>query len=212
MTASGNLKTGLQRLSSDLRPDHWTELELRSAGQWPATLRVIILSGIFLVVLIAGYLLLISETYLRLEQLSTQKTALMTKLESRSFLAANLDAYRRMTEEAEQRLKLLSKQIPDQAGIPEFIQQLQLISDQHQIQLQRVTPSPVIDQHSYQVHPIQLELSGSYHQLGQLTASLIRMERLVTLHNYSIHLTPGAEPDDLNILLMIRIYYQPLSD
>ncbi|MBB1487936.1 type 4a pilus biogenesis protein PilO [Oceanospirillum sediminis] len=210
--ASGDLKTHLKRLSSDFSPDHWTVLEFRSAGQWPVTLRIIILFGIFLIVLIAGYLLLIRDTYLRLEQLNSQKILLTTKLESRSFLAANLDAYRQMTKEAEQRLKILSKQIPDQAGIPEFIEQLQLISDQHQIQLLRVTPSPAIHQHSYQVHPIQLELSGNYHQLGHLTASLIRMERLVTLHNYSIHLNPDAETDSLKILLMIRIYYQPSSD
>ena len=160
--------------------------DLDSIGSWPLAVKVIIWLLIFIGALALGYFLHVTELQKELDRIVVQETNLRTDYEEKFFQAVHLDAYRLQQKKMEETFEAILSQLPSDTEIPG------LIEDITQVGLENGLEFSSIDLQSEAVHefyiekPIQIVVSGGYHNLGSFVSDVADLSRIVTLHDFTI--------------------------
>ena len=95
-----DLKTTLSTSVYELKTFDWSSIrDPASVGMWPAPVKFLIATLIFVICLVAGYWFDIKALQENLQRVATEEVGLRTEFETKAVLASNLEAYRaRMAE------------------------------------------------------------------------------------------------------------------
>lgn len=93
--------------------------------------------------------------------------------------------------------------LPEDPEIPAFLADLNRISDLSGLRMSAVTPQPHQSEEFYVRVPVQLALSGKYHQLAKFFHNISRLERAINMED--IHLRdPKTTGDDTVLAVEVR--------
>jgi type IV pilus assembly protein PilO len=162
------------------------ELEIENIGGWPLFVRIWIISGVFVVTLIAGYMIELSDQWNALGILQDKREELKKSFEIAQHKVANLNAYKQQVKLVEAELEKLTELLPqanEEAGLLEDISQKASSSS---LQFVSIMPEKELSREFYIESPIQLTLSGSYQGMGEFVSAISNMQRIVTLHGFTI--------------------------
>ncbi|WP_028301285.1 type 4a pilus biogenesis protein PilO [Oceanospirillum beijerinckii] len=179
------------------------EIDFKNAGSWPRPGRFLTLITIFTLTLILGYQLYIKPLEHQYQQTKALEKQLIQAYEIKALQGANLIAYRQQMSEIQQLIKTLSSQLPDDNAIPELIEQIGELAQNNRVEIQSLKLQPIKDNKIYLAQPIDLEISGSFHNLSLFVASITGLQRIVTLHDFSL------KPDTklLNLRIQAMTYH-----
>lgn len=166
------------------------ELEFDSIGSWPLLIRTIVMSLVFVVTIIAGYLFDLSDAWDAMSTVQQQRIDLEKTFENAQHKVANLDAYKEQVRLVENELQKLTQQLPqnnEEAGLLEDISKEASLSG---LQFVSIIPGKEQTKEFYVENPIELTLSGSYNGLGEFVSTISNMQRIVTFHEFSITRSP----------------------
>lgn len=169
---------------------NFRELEYDSIGSWPIPLRRAVLFLIFIVVLITGYFQDISGL---MDSYSNQKKkieALKEKYEDAHNKVSNLNAYKEQMKNIQKTFDTLKRQLPtmksntnNDAALLEEISQQSFVSG---LKFKYMKPEPIVEKGFYIEYPIELSVSGNYHNIGEFVSNISNMPRIVTFHDFTL--------------------------
>lgn len=184
--------------------------DLNNVGSWPMAIKVIIWLIAFVGALAGGYFAHVTNLQSELAKTQAREGVLKQDFESKYFEAAHLDSYRRQQIEMEERFETILRQLPSDTEIPGLIEDITLVGLKNGLAFASIDLQPELQREFYIEKPIQIVVSGTYHDLGAFVSDVADLSRIVTLHDFSIvpegrRAAGGAQQDESTGVLRMSI-------
>lgn len=162
------------------------DIDWQNMGSWPLVGKAAFCLLLLLGVAALGYFALIKDEELRLERLNVLEISLKKDFESKAFRVANLEEYREQMIEMETRFGSLLKQLPKDTEVPGLIDDISTAALNAGLDLKAIDPQDMKSTEFYKELPINIEVSGDYHEMGAFVSGVASLPRIVTLHDFDI--------------------------
>ncbi|NKB33403.1 MAG: type 4a pilus biogenesis protein PilO [Pseudomonadales bacterium] len=192
-------------ITGDLQNFDWNDLQdVDTIGVWPGPVKAIILLIIFAACLTAGYFLRVQNLQTQLATVAAEEDQLRIEFEQKAFLASNLEEYRAQTVEMEAAFNELLRQLPSQTEVPGLLDDLGTTGEGSGLEVDNIQLADEAVQEFYIEAPINIDVIGDYHDFGTFVSGVASLDRIVTLHDFSI----STRGDDtfLDMQILARTY------
>lgn len=182
------------------------DLDFNNMGAWPGALKVIVGVLLLVILLFAGYHFHLKDLQANLERAEAQEVTLRQDFSTKSFRAANLEAYKQQLEEIEERFGELIRQLPSDTEVPGLLEDITQMGLNSGLEFESITLQPEIATQFYVELPIRIVVQGAYHDIGTFVSSVAGLPRIVTLHDFNIAPVNDANPDLLKMSILAKTY------
>jgi type IV pilus assembly protein PilO len=198
----------IQAIIEDIKNIDPTEIRLDNIGRWPLIVRVLMCLGAFVAVIAVYFYFVISNSNSTLESTIAQEAELRETFESRSYEAANLEAYREQRVELDERLQTLIGQLPKDTEVPGLLEDITETGLSSGLAIESIQLQNE-QSHDYYVElPISINASGGYHDFATFISGVSGLPRIVTLHDFEITKN-GSSLLNLSITAKTYRYREP---
>ncbi|EXJ10331.1 MULTISPECIES: type IV pilus inner membrane component PilO [Nitrincola] len=167
-------------------------LDFNAAGNWPVGVKFIAYLLVFGVVIGLGIHFYVVDKEAILEREIRQEPDLRAQFESKAFQVARLDTLRLQMADVEERFSEILKQLPTEKEVPGLLEDISDIGRNAGLNIELIALQPEVKEQFYIGLPINIQVSGTYHQMGEFVSGVSAIERIVTLHDYSIREVAGS--------------------
>lgn len=179
----GALRDGIdfRRLAEDFRG-----LDPQDPGMWPAAPRVVV-AVCLLLLTVAGFWWFDWQGQVEtLEARQTEEVQLRESWVTKKRQAVNLEEHRRQLAEIDRQFGALLKQLPNRAEMDSLLSDINQAGLGRGLQFELFKPGADVIKEFYAEMPIDVRVTGVYHDLGEFVADLASMPRMVTLNDVGI--------------------------
>lgn len=194
-----------QDVIEDLRGLDLSELNAENIGSWPLAVKVIAWVLAFVLVMVLGYFYNISDLRQQLAQVEQKETELKKEFEDKAFKAANLDALRTQMKEMEESFGALISQLPSDTEVPGLLEDITNKGVESGLEIKSIKLQPELAKEFYIELPINIEVTGTYHDFGTFVSGIAGLPRIVTLHDFKMTSDPKT-PGVLSMSISARTY------
>ena len=181
-----NLNLNLNQLGADLA-DQFRGLNDRHPGQWPLAPRVLCAVGVAAAVMVAGYFGYWSSQFEEQEAGAQAELKLRDEYKLKTMQAVNLDALRAQKVQVDQYVDRLQKQLPSKAEMAALLTDINQAGSGRGLQFELFKPAQVVVKDYYAELPIDIKVTGSYHDIGAFAGDMANLPRIVTLNNMALN-------------------------
>jgi type IV pilus assembly protein PilO len=182
-------------------------LDANDVGRWPLPFRVAVIAIVFLLVTGLGiYWFIVKDKAPQLERAQAEEQELRTTFENKQRKAANYDAYKQQLAQIEQSFGTMLRQLPGETEIPSLIVDISQTGLAAGLQEKLFVPQAEIPRDFYAEKPIQIRLTGGYHEMGNFVSGIAALPRIVTLHDINIRQESTDSFDDLSMEVTAKTY------
>ena len=182
-------------------------LDINDVGRWPLAFRAAVIVLIFVLVLALGiYWFIVKDKAPMLERAQQEEQELRTTFENKQRKAANYDAYKAQLAQIEQSFGTMLRQLPGETEIPSLIVDISQTGLAAGLQEKLFVPQAEIPRDFYAEKPIQIRLTGGYHEIGNFVSGIAALPRIVTLHNITITREDDEGYDNLSMEVTAQTY------
>ena len=174
--------------------DDFRNLNEQDVGTWPLAPRLATLVGLFILILVGGWWFLWNEQLETLTAREQEEVKLKDEFIAKKTQAANLDLYRQQLNEIDRSFGALLRQLPSKSEVEALLVEVNQSGMGRGLQFELFKPNQEIVKDFYAELPINVKLTGQYHDFGAFAADIARLSRIVTLNNISI--TGSAQAKD----------------
>jgi type IV pilus assembly protein PilO len=205
MKTLGDVKQYAQRSLNELKTFNWNDLsDPASIGAWPGPVKLVLCALLFVAALGAGYWFHIKALQAELARVAGEESGLRADLESKAVLAANLAAYRQQMVEMEESFGDLLRQLPGQTEVPGLLEDITFTGLGSGLEFSTIALQSEVTAEFYIELPINIVVTGGYHDLGAFVSGVSSLSRIVTLHDFAI--SAGENPSELTMTITARTY------
>lgn len=162
-------------------------------GQWPIVPRVLCAIGVAFAVIAAGWFLYWSDQMDEIDRAVAEETTLRDAYKIKVQQAVNLDALRKQKEQVNQYVSTLEKQLPSKAEMDALLSDINQAGLGRGLQFQLFKPGQVVVRDYYAELPIEIKVTGNYHDIGAFTSDIANLPRIVTLNKLNLVAGSGGE-------------------
>ncbi|MCU7810893.1 MAG: type 4a pilus biogenesis protein PilO, partial [Candidatus Thiodiazotropha sp. (ex Notomyrtea botanica)] len=162
------------------------ELDLSNIGIWPMPVKIVLVLIACVLVAVAGYYLDTESQLMRLETVEKKEMTLRKDFEVKQAKAANLNAYRKQLEEMKQSFGTMLRQLPNKTEVAELLVDVSQTGLASGLEFELFKPQAEVPREFYAELPIQLKVTGEYHEFGNFISGLAALPRIVTIHDVKI--------------------------
>ncbi|MEX0605640.1 MAG: type 4a pilus biogenesis protein PilO [Marinobacter sp.] len=181
------------------------DLDVNNAGIWPAPVKAIVVLIVFGLILGGGYWFFIKDQYTKLAGVEKTELELRQQYEQKAYKVANLEVFKNQMVEMEETFGALVKQLPSDTEVPGLLEDITNTAVGSGLELQEIKLQSEQRRDFYIELPINIQVSGTYHELASFVSSVASLPRIVTLHDFTIKPTSG-ESDRLDMQVLARTY------
>ncbi|MET1069464.1 MAG: type 4a pilus biogenesis protein PilO [Pseudomonas prosekii] len=169
-----------------LRKIDINDLDTNNIGSWPPAIKAA--AGILLMVLVLGlgYNFYISDLENELDLKREEETTLKEQFASKASLAANLELYTQQMKEMENSFGVLLRQLPSDTEVPGLLEDITRTGLGSGLEFEEIKLLPEVTQQFYIELPIQITVTGAYHDLATFVSGVAGLPRIVTLHDFDL--------------------------
>lgn len=194
----------IQNITNDLRNFDWNDLQdVDTIGIWPAPVKVIIILTIVIGCFAGGYFFHIQNLQAELQGVVGEEGTLRVEFEQKAFLAANLEEYRAQTVQMEESFTELLRQLPSVTEVPGLVDDVTQTGEGSGLEFSNLDLPAEEIQEFYIEIPMNLDVVGDYHDFGTFVSGVASLDRIVTLHDFSI---TARNDSFLNMSIVARTY------
>jgi type IV pilus assembly protein PilO len=106
--------------------------------------------------------------------------------------ARQLPQFRRQVTELQARLESLRAVLPEQKDVGDLLRRIQTLAMQSSLQIKGFKPAPIVTKQMHAEWPINLELDGTYHNLGRFFDQVGKFSRIINVSG--IHIKAKDKP------------------
>ncbi|WP_152208374.1 type 4a pilus biogenesis protein PilO [Marinobacter changyiensis] len=181
------------------------DLDVNNAGIWPAPIKAIVVLIVFGLILGGGYWFFIKDQYVRLAGVEKTEMELREQYEQKAYKVANLEVFKTQMVEMEETFGALVKQLPSDTEVPGLLEDITNTAVGSGLELREIKLQSEQRRDFYVELPINIQVSGTYHELASFVSSVASLPRIVTLHDFTIKPKSG-ESDGLDMQVLARTY------
>ena len=167
----------------------WDELKRlnpKDIGIWPAPAKYGAVALLFLLLTgLAAYLGWMPQ-YDELEAKKKQEETLRQEYAAKKGQAINLDLYVQQLKEVEQQFGALLRQLPSKLEMDALLSDINQAGLGRGLQFDLFKPSAERLQDFYAEQPVDVRVTGSYHDIAAFTSDVSQLSRIVTLNDIAI--------------------------
>ncbi|MBC3930906.1 type IV pilus inner membrane component PilO [Undibacterium curvum] len=155
-------------------------------GLWPIAPRMAAACGVLAVVLGLGWFFYWSTQTEEIEARQQEELSLKQQYRDKMQQAINLDALKDQRALVQQYVATMEKQLPSKAEMDALLSDINQAGAGRGLQFDSFKPGVPVIKDYYAELPIDVKLSGNYHDLGEFVSDIAKLPRIVTLNNLSI--------------------------
>ena len=166
--------------------ENFRRLNPREIGIWPWGAKLFVLFLLFFVLMIFAALLDWRDQWDQLEAGQKEEETLRQSWVVKKQQAVNLDAYRQQLKDIEQQFGALLKQLPNRSEVDALLTDINQAGLGRGLEFELFRPGAQRVADFYSELPIQIKVTGSYHDMGAFASDVAQLSRIVTLNNITI--------------------------
>lgn len=155
-------------------------------GQWPVLPKAAAWIAVAVLMVVAGWFLLLTGANDELEAERAKEPTLKQDYRGKLAQAVNLEELRKQKLQVEEYVTQLEKQLPGKAEMDALLSDINQAGLGRGLQFELFRPGQVVVRDYYAELPIAIRVSGRYHDIGNFAADVANLSRIVTLHGLSI--------------------------
>jgi type IV pilus assembly protein PilO len=175
----------MKQLGADVA-SQFEGLQGRHPGLWPLAPRLLCAAGVMAAVLGLGYYFYWSGQFEEQDTLAAQEQTLRNDYRAKMAQAINLEALEAQQQQVNRYVERLEKQLPSKAEMAALLSDINQAGLGRGLQFELFKPGQVAVRDYYAELPIDIKVTGSYHDIGEFAADMAKMPRIVTLNNLSL--------------------------
>jgi type IV pilus assembly protein PilO len=158
----------------------------RHPGQWPLLPRALCGVAVLLAALALGWFLYWDGQLQELSMGEQEEQRLRDAYKSKVQQAVNLEALRKQKEQVGEYVATLEKQLPSKAEMDALLSDINQAGLGRGLQFELFKPGQVVVREYYAELPIDIKITGNYHDVGAFTSDIANLPRIVTLNNLNL--------------------------
>lgn len=161
-------------------------LDGRHPGQWPLIPRLMCGLITLVVVVILGWFAYLNGQQEELNNGEQEEVRLREAYKQKITQAINLNALRKQKEQVSEYVSTLEKQLPSKAEMDALLSDINQAGLGRGLQFELFKPGQVVVKDYYAELPIDIKISGGYHDIGAFTSDIANLPRIVTLNKMNL--------------------------
>jgi type IV pilus assembly protein PilO len=167
--------------------DQFKNLDPRDPGAWPPLPKAMLLVFVLVGIVVLGYFLDWQEQLDELDAGRVQETKLKDEYVNKEQQAINLDLYRQQLREIDSSFGALLKQLPNKSQMDALLVDINQAGLGRGLQFDLFKPAPAETKREFYAElPVQLKITGGYHDMGQFASDIGQLSRIVTLNDIAL--------------------------
>jgi len=166
--------------------DDLKNIDLQDPASLPIPIKILGIALVCVVLLFLGYYLWIADEIQQLETEQKQEETLKETFLGKKAMAINLPAYKQQMEEMHQVFGALLRQLPNKTEVPNLLVDITQAGVGRGLNFVLFKPNAERPQEFYAELPINIKVSGGYHEMGQFVSDLAALPRIVTVGEIQI--------------------------
>ncbi|MHC8348342.1 type 4a pilus biogenesis protein PilO [Pseudomonas sp. RT4P38] len=169
-----------------LRKIDINDLDTNNMGSWPPAIKA--LAGILLMILVLslGYSFSVSDLQSHLDLKREEESTLKEQFANKAHMAANLELYTQQMKQMENSFGVLLRQLPSDTEVPGLLEDITRTGLGSGLEFEEIKLLPEVTQPFYIELPIQITVTGAYHDLATFVSGVAGLPRIVTLHDFDL--------------------------
>ncbi|MES3024517.1 MAG: type 4a pilus biogenesis protein PilO [Pseudomonadota bacterium] len=164
----------------------------RHPGQWPIVPRVLCGIGVVVGVVALGYFTYLSAQFEEQATKAGEEVKLREEYRNKMAQAINLETLVEQKKLVDQYVDKLQKQLPSKAEMDELLSDINQAAVGRGLHFDLFKPEAPVVKDYYAEQPIDIKVTGSYHDIGAFAGDIANLPRIVTLNNMSLTTKDGV--------------------
>lgn len=184
----------------------FNEIDWDRIGVWPFPAKMFVCLLACFVILFGCHFLVVKDKNRLLKSAQNQEVQLKKEFETKAYEAANLDRYRLQMQEMSGTLNALVSRLPSSIEVPGLLDDIDDKAIESRLNIDSVDPQQEVTTEFHIELPIQIDVTGGYHEFGAFVSGIAGMPRIVTLHDFTV--TQKSEDTGLLSMAIIAKTYR----
>jgi type IV pilus assembly protein PilO len=168
------------------------ELDFENIGGWPLSFRLAATLLVFLIVSGGSFYYFSLDKIAELEKVENKEQPLKEEFRIKQGKASNLEAYKKQLVEMKKRFGSMLRQLPQKTEVAELLVEISQTGLSNNLEFSLFQPSGEIRKEFYAELPVNIMVTGSYHDFGGFATGIAALPRIVTIHDVNMNTTDGA--------------------
>ncbi|MEJ5060396.1 MULTISPECIES: type 4a pilus biogenesis protein PilO [unclassified Pseudomonas] len=190
----------------NLRKIDINELDTNNIGSWPPAIKVLVGVLVMILVLSLGYSFSTRELEGLLQLKREEESILKEQFATKSHMAANLELYTQQMKEMENSFGVLLRQLPSDTEVPGLLEDITRTGLGSGLEFEEIKLLPEVTQPFYIELPIQITVTGAYHDLATFVSGVAGLPRIVTLHDFDLAPADPESGAKLRMSILAKTY------
>ncbi|WP_047397021.1 type 4a pilus biogenesis protein PilO [Chitinibacter sp. ZOR0017] len=184
--------------------DDFKNLDPKDAGNWPLVVQLTSAVVLVAVVVAAGVFYFWQPQFDELDAGVQQEEQLKQQYLEKKKKAINLEAYRQQLLEIQQAFGALLKQLPNKSEMETLLTEINQAGVGRGLMFELFKPGSEVKTAEFAEMPINIKVTGSYHDLSAFVSDVAQLSRIVTLSD--IKLSVPKDPSLLSMEATVKTY------
>jgi type IV pilus assembly protein PilO len=173
--------------------DDIRRLNLRDVGNWPVLPKAAALVIVFVAILGLGAALDLKDQYDALDRAKADEAKLREQYTAKKAKAINYQLYVQQLTEIEQSFGALLKQLPNKAEMDALLTDINQAGLGRGLQFELFKPAAQEKMADFYAElPINVKITGNYHDMGAFASDVAQLPRIVTLNDVVVSNEKGV--------------------
>ncbi|HEY8023739.1 MAG TPA: type 4a pilus biogenesis protein PilO [Burkholderiaceae bacterium] len=159
----------------------------RHPGQWPLIPRLMCAVLVFVAVIAAEWFIWSDGQMDELDAGQQAEVKLRDEFKSKVGQANNLDALRQQKAQVGEYVQTLEKALPSKSEMDALLEDITHAGLGRGLQFEYFKPGQPVVKDYYAEQPIDIRVTGNYHDIGQFSSDIANLPRIVTLNNLTVN-------------------------
>ncbi len=169
------------------------ELDFENIGSWPLGARIIAAVIVFALVLGGGFYYFIQDSIAELEKVELKEEPLKKEFREKQGKASNLEAYKQQMADMEKRFGSMLRQLPQKTEVADLLVEISQTGLSNNLEFSLFKPLEEIRKEFYAELPVNIKVTGGYHDFGNFASGIAALPRIVTIHD--VQMKPVSEKE-----------------
>ena len=185
--------------------------DLKKIGTAPLPIKIAIIAILCIAMLVAGYFLDTTEQTAELDKVISEEQQLRQVFAGKQAKAANLEAYKQQLEEMRTSFGTLLRQLPNETEIETLLTDISQTGISSGLEIDYFKPIGLRPKEFYSEYPIQLKVTGRFHEFAEFISGVAALPRIVTVQDIAIN--PADAKSGVKLTMeLTAITYQYLDE
>jgi type IV pilus assembly protein PilO len=173
--------------------DDLRRLNFRDIGNWPMLPKALALGVLFIAILGAGALFDWNDQYDALDRAKQEEGKLKEQYAQKKAKAINFQLYVQQLSEIEQSFGALLKQLPNKSEMDALLTDINQAGLGRGLQFELFKPATQEKMADFYAElPINIRITGNYHDMGAFASDVAQLPRIVTLNDVVVNNDKGV--------------------